>query len=147
MKPQESIAAAVAAVPPVVLLAITHLTVILTRPAPGTAGPEAAVSDPTASSPAVLDAPSTSQPRELTTPRTAGEPAHRAGRNVPDTSTSAPALERRDRAADLRGAGWSNKRIARELGVHPSTVGRWFARAHLPDTSTPEMTDGEEATR
>ena len=81
------------------------------------------------------------------TPRTAGEPAHRAGRNVPDTSTSAPALERRDRAADLRGAGWSNKRIARELGVHPSTVGRWFARAHLPDTSTPEMTDGEEATR
>ena len=108
---------------------------------------EAAVSDPTASSPAVLDAPSTSQPRELTTPRTAGEPAHRAGRNVPDTSTSAPALERRDRAADLRGAGWSNKRIARELGVHPSTVGRWFARAHLPDTSTPEMTDGEEATR
>ncbi len=25
--------------------------------------------------------------------------------------------------------------------------GRWFARAHLPDTSTPEMTDGEEATR
>jgi hypothetical protein len=141
------LAASVAAVPPVVLLAITHLTVILTRPAPGTAGPEAAVSDPTASSPAVLDAPSTSQPRELTTPRTAGEPAHRAGRNVPDTSTSAPALERRDRAADLRGAGWSNKRIARELGVHPSTVGRWFARAHLPDTSTPEMTDGEEATR
>ena len=141
------LAASVAAVPPVVLLAITHLTVILTRPAPGTDGPEAAVSDPTASSPAVLDAPSTSQPRELTTPRTAGEPAHRAGRNVPDTSTSAPALERRDRAADLRGAGWSNKRIARELGVHPSTVGRWFARAHLPDTSTPEMTDGEEATR
>ena len=107
----------------------------------------AAVSDPTASSPAVLDAPSTSQPRELTTPRTAGEPAHRAGRNVPDTSTSAPALERRDRAADLRGAGWSNKRIARELGVHPSTVGRWFTGAHLPDMRTPEMTDGEEATR
>ena len=56
-------------------------------------------------------------------------------------------VSQRVEAARLRGEGWSNKRIARELGVHPSTVGRWFARAHLPDTSTPEMTDGEEATR
>ncbi|PRY63307.1 Homeodomain-like domain-containing protein [Knoellia remsis] len=141
------LAASVAAVPPVVLLAITHLTVILTRPAPDTGGPEVAASDPTASSPAVLDAPSPSPPRELTAPHSAVEPAHRAGRNVPDTSTSAPALERRGRAADLRDAGWSNKRIARELGVHPSTVGRWFTAAHLPDMRTPETTDGEEATR
>ena len=28
----------------------------------------------------------------------------------------------------LRGRGWSNKAIARELGVHASTVGRWFPR-------------------
>jgi transposase len=27
--------------------------------------------------------------------------------------------------------GWSNKAIARHLGVHPSTVGRWFARPEL----------------
>ncbi|WP_176472457.1 DUF2637 domain-containing protein [Brevibacterium casei] len=141
------LAAAVAAVPPVVLLAITHLTVILTRPTPDTAGPDEVSPRLVASNHAVLGAPAPSQPRELIAPHTAGEPAHRAGRNVPDTSTSAPALERRTRAAELRDGGWSNKRIARELGVHPSTVGRWFTAAHLPDMSTPEMTDGEEATR
>ena len=54
----------------------------------------------------------------------------------------ASATERRSRAVELRDGGWSNKRIARELGVHPSTVGRWFAGAHLPDSN-----DGEEATR
>ena len=31
----------------------------------------------------------------------------------------------------LRDAGWSNKAIARELNVHPSTVGRWFANIPL----------------
>ncbi len=35
--------------------AITHLTVILTRPPPGATGYGAAVSGPTASSPAILD--------------------------------------------------------------------------------------------
>jgi transposase len=33
---------------------------------------------------------------------------------------------RRERAAGLRSEGWSNKQIAAELGVHPSTVGRWL---------------------
>lgn len=79
------LAASVAAVPPVVLLAITHLTVILTRPTPGTGGPDEAVGL-AASNRSVLDAPAPSQPRELTAPHTAGEPAHRAGRNVPDTA-------------------------------------------------------------
>ena len=137
------LAASVAAVPPMVLLAITHLTVILTRPAPGTTATATATAtdeaapDLGASNPTVLDAPPPSQPGELTTPHTAGEPAHRAGRNLPDTSTSAAALERKGRASELRDGGWSNKRIARELGVHPSTVGRWFTAAHLPDTRTP----------
>ena len=45
---------------------------------------------------------------------------------------------------ELREAGWSNKRIARELGVHPSTVGRWFAVAHLTDTNTAD--EREETT-
>ena len=40
----------------------------------------------------------------------------------------ASASERRAEAAQLREVeGWSNKRIAKHLGVHPSTVGRWFA--------------------
>jgi len=46
---------------------------------------------------------------------------------------------------ELREAGWSNKRIARELGVHPSTVGRWFAVAHLTDT-TDTAAEREETT-
>jgi hypothetical protein len=92
------LAACVAAVPPLVLLAITHLTVILTRPI-SAPGPEA-----------------DSEP----------EP-------VPDIEpavlTSLPVRPPdRELAARLRDeAGWSNKAIARHLGVHPSTVGRWFA--------------------
>lgn len=84
------LAASVAAVPPLVLLAITHLTVILTRPIP----PE---------------------PREA----------------VASDVTEAGASSGRDLAASLRAQGWSNKAIARHVGVHPSTVGRWFARPAL----------------
>lgn len=47
-------------------------------------------------------------------------------RGVPETA----GVGRRERAAGLRSEGWSNKQIAAELGVHPSTVGRWL-------TSTP----------
>ncbi|WP_156149129.1 helix-turn-helix domain-containing protein [Microbacterium oxydans] len=78
------LAAAVAAVPPVVLLAITHLTVLLIR-APETVGP----------------------------------------------SESVTSVSPQERAAAFRAEGWSNKRIARELDVHPSTVGRWFASAPI----------------
>jgi hypothetical protein len=35
-------------------------------------------------------------------------------------------LDRRAVAAGLREQGWSNKRIAKHFGVHPSTVGRWL---------------------
>ncbi|MGH8775879.1 MAG: helix-turn-helix domain-containing protein [Jiangellaceae bacterium] len=81
------LAACVAAVPPLVLLAITHLTVVLTRPlAPAS-------------------------------PERAGDPA----------AESAPGPGRREVAVLLRHEGWSNKAIARHVGVHPSTVGRWFA--------------------
>ena len=50
-----------------------------------------------------------------------------------------------NRARARVAAGWSNKRIARELGVHPSTVGRWFAVAHLSDT-TDAADEREETT-
>ncbi|WP_437584286.1 helix-turn-helix domain-containing protein [Paramicrobacterium sp. CJ85] len=42
----------------------------------------------------------------------------------------------------LREAGWSNKAIADELQVHPSTVGRWFT----PPVEEPETTTGMETT-
>ena len=101
------LAASVAAVPPVVLLAITHLTVILTR----TTDPATALADAAESMPALPS----------------GE--------TEVTRREDGVADRRALGWELREAGWSNKRIARELGVHPSTVGRWFAVAHLTDTT------------
>ena len=84
------LAAAVAAVPPLVLLAITHLTVLLIR------------------------VPERPEAARTTTTQT-----------MPQESAMA-----------LRTEGWSNKRIARELSVHPSTVGRWFANNPLEQEHT-----------
>lgn len=60
----------------------------------------------------------------------------------PDDSTPAQAppssdenaVDQRTEAEQLRLDGMSNRAIARHLGVHPSTVGRWLA----PIDSTPE---------
>ncbi|GAA1553439.1 DUF2637 domain-containing protein [Brevibacterium picturae] len=139
------LAAAVAAVPPVVLLAITHLTVILTRPLPAADEPEPAeqpveppVAVPAEPRRAALTAPNASTPSEPW-------PANESG---PRLRTVIARTGRQEQARELRGRGWSNKRIARELDVHPSTVGRWFASAHLPDNtehSNTEHMDAEEA--
>lgn len=111
------LAASVAAVPPLVLLAITHLTVILTRPIPAT---DLATT---------LDKPESAE--HSTDPPQPARPA-------PHAPASGTVSGRRERASELRGLGWSNKRIARELGVHPSTVGRWFTAAHLVDNENVE---------
>jgi hypothetical protein len=170
------LAAAIAAVPPVVLLAITHLTVILTRatspepqtviwqtvtqqhdeptPVPGagieSGRPLAALPRTDSITPIGAD----DEPPTAPAPDPAPiEKAH----EVPETDPSAPpdcteektgadvsasgmaGVARRARAAGLRGQGWSNKQIAAELGVHPSTVGRWLTstptRSPEPDTS------------
>ncbi|MEV8265821.1 DUF2637 domain-containing protein [Microbacterium sp. NPDC077057] len=95
------LAASVAAVPPLVLLAITHLTVVLTRarqPVP----PIPAAPEPMPH----FDAESAEPPE--------------------------PAASGRELAAVLREEGWSNKRIARHVGVHPSTVGRWLGARTSP---------------
>ncbi|WP_457852547.1 DUF2637 domain-containing protein [Rathayibacter soli] len=89
------LAACVAAVPPLVLLAITHLTVVLTRPA--------------------ISGVATTADGSI---REAERPA--GARQV---------------AVRLHGQGHSNKAIARQLGVHPSTVGRWFAALPAPETA------------
>lgn len=111
------LAALVAAVPPVVLLASTHLTVVLirtttdSRPAAGAAEIRESVT---------LEVTPTEPP--------AVELSHELARLVP-----VEVADRRVRAAELRESGWSNKKIARTLDVHPSTVGRWFADAHQSD--------------
>ena len=93
------LAASVAAVPPLVLLAITHLTVVLTQRFR-------------------LHVSSTAEtPRDLST-----EVAPiRSLVEVPEKGA------RRSVAALMRQRGMSNKEIASATGVHPSTVGRWFA--------------------
>ncbi|EYT56773.1 excisionase [Leucobacter sp. UCD-THU] len=130
------LAASVAAVPPVVLLSITHLTVILTRhhnTAP--ANPEetfttaeegaalpvsSAVVSATFPLPSIIDA----RPAVAEAPR-----AVPGGRGV---------------AEALRAEGWSNKKIARHLGVHASTVGRWFVPdQHTVAGQTPEPAEDD----
>ena len=102
------LAAAVAAIPPLVLLSITHLTVILTRPVPEPAT-DAVTMD--AAVVAIQD-----------------EAVSAEARLVPEVELPVvPVGERRAEALQLREVeGWSNKQIARHFGVHPSTVGRWF---------------------
>ena len=133
------LAASVAAVPPVVLLAITHLTVILTRtpnPDPEPSGrAQVAVLATASADPA---------PDELE-----AVPASLGVAELASAPAEAESLDPADRRAlgwELREAGWSNKRIARELGVHPSTVGRWFTPAHLPTDITETADEREETT-
>jgi hypothetical protein len=104
------LAACVAAVPPLVLLASTHLTVVLVR---------SQRTDPLAS--------------------------EQAAGTVRDADEADPVPEpagRRVVAARLREEGWTNKKIARHLGVAPSTVGRWFPKP----AAEPDAPDGQEET-
>lgn len=99
-----SVAMLVAATPPLVLVASTHLTVQLLR---------ASARPATAASP----------PPEATPPtRTTARARTRA---------VLPGAGSRERALTLRASGRSNRAIARELSVHPSTVGRWFTAPAL----------------
>lgn len=90
------LAACVAAVPPLVLLASTHLTVVLVR-------------------------------AHRTDPLVAEQVEDRESA-VDETGMAPERVGRRAVAARLREEGWSNKKIARHLGVAPSTVGRWFPK-------------------
>lgn len=145
------LAAAVAAVPPIVLLAITHLTVVLTHTTADVTAAEQAAPEPTIEPaadavPPVLDVPDEPAPtrRLEPEPESVPDPEHQSAAPEPaGISVSA----RRVRAAGLRKDGWSNKKIARAMGVHPSTVGRWFAGAYQPDeehgdTSPEPVTEG-----
>lgn len=104
------LAASVAAVPPIVLLASTHLTVVLTQ--------------------------------RFRTTRSSTEPAGRTpSTDVVDLRehVDVPGKgARRDMAALMRQRGMSNKEIASVTGVHPSTVGRWFAGT----LDTPDLQKG-----
>lgn len=104
------LAASVAAVPPLVLLAITHLTVVLTQR---------------------FRMPHSSTAPAARTPSTEVVQLH-PHPDVPEKGA------RRDIAALMRQRGMSNKEIASATGVHPSTVGRWFAGT----LGTPDLQKG-----
>lgn len=119
------LAASVAAVPPLVLLAITHLTVILTRPA-------AAEQDAVA-------VPSLAERPEREPSGVQESTAESRGLVSVQKDASGMPSTRRAVAEEFREVqGWSNKQIARHLGVHPSTVGRWFTSPALTSTETTE---------
>lgn len=130
------LAASVAAVPPVVLLAITHLTVILVR----TVDAELPAGRPVLSAGGMLS-PEPLSGQHPVSPDSVPVVSIPPRPLVGVTGLALGSLDgeeqrnRRSQAKEWRDAGWSNKRIARELGVHPSTVGRWFATAHLPYTA------------
>jgi lambda repressor-like predicted transcriptional regulator len=101
------LAAAVAAIPPLVLLAITHLTSLLTRHATTSTAPVA------------------------TAPRSVAPAAIEALEAIKKAIAQSPRRDGPEGAVALRASGWSNRAIAEHLGVHPSTVGRWL-RNHVP---------------
>ena len=106
------LAALVAAVPPVVLVAITHLTVELTR------RPTPAAAIPAGTRPAV-------------TSRRPAPPAEAGG------AGGEREHGRAGEAVHLReGTSMTNREIAARLGVHPSTVGRWLKHKPPPLTAT-----------
>jgi hypothetical protein len=111
-----SIRVAISAVPPLVLLASTHLAAMLIRRARRV--PSLVVGPPTGSEILRLsDPPADETPVESAT---------------------------RDDAMRLKGLDWSNRRIAKALGVHPTTIGRWLnadAGSEAPvETGTYEKT-------
>jgi hypothetical protein len=120
------IAALVASVPPLVLLATTHLTVELTR----NTAPAPTIRE---SAPPLLVADKT------TTVATSTDPDRSEQNAVPEppetTAVARPVATRREndrqgdartRALALDAEGVSKRQIAAQLGVHPTTVGRWL---------------------
>jgi hypothetical protein len=138
------LAAAVAAVPPLVLLASTHLTVVLIRSTRTTATPP----QTEAPLPALLaagttpESPSPATEPDDPSPLREDEEAEASAPVTPASNEPAPlGSGRRARAARLRAEGWSNKQIARELDVHPSTVGRWLPRPPEPEAEGAESSE------
>ena len=147
-----ALAASVASVPPVVLLAITHLTVLLNRHRAqqrvrATAPEESSSIEPAAVVSVPPAQPALTLPAPVPAPQATGpilpplrpEPAEPAPvlpppNSKPKRTAPASGTANRAQAEALRAEGMSNKKIAKALGVHPSTVGRWLPQ---PESSDP----------
>lgn len=109
------VAALVASVPPVVLLAMTHLTVELTRNTTPTAT-GAATDHPDEGS---------SEPPAEPVPAEHGLDSSGAAATRRRVSGSANRQQAQQRALEMYAEDVSMRQIAAELGVHPTTVSRW----------------------
>lgn len=150
------LAASVASIAPVVHIACTHLTAVLIRHYRRiNSTTELAAVKTTEEAPeppiSVLAMPAADSEQTLADsnlPARSDEDAETRSTDhleddlhgAPDSGAVVPGKkERRVVAAGLSAAGWSNKKIARSLGVWPSTVGRWLAPPAEPAYSeTPE---------
>ncbi len=128
------VAALVASVPPLVLVAMTHLTVELIR----NASPRPARSTEPHPAPVLVPAlpAATSRSAQLTTGRTrtlsAGD-NDRQGASDPAVSGREARERRRAEAARMAAEKVPLRQIARHFGVHPTTVSRWL---DAPEKST-----------
>ncbi|MBC9943173.1 DUF2637 domain-containing protein [Leucobacter sp. cx-328] len=113
------LAGSVASVPPIVLVASTHLTAILIRHS-RTVLQVAAHHESVAAEAAQADA----QLRAVETHQPAPDPEI----DVEAPLAEVNAEERRTVASTLRGLGLNNSQIARLFGVDRSTVGRWLLK-------------------
>ena len=133
------VAAVVASVPPLVLLAMTHLTVELTRnTTPVQPAHHVAVSR-TVSRTADSNEHSSSAPAELpeaTVPRSAEAADVTKAENPPQPGGDGR-QNARVRALELHAEGIPKRRIAAVLGVHPTTVGRWVNAPELRQDGAP----------
>jgi hypothetical protein len=129
------LAAAVSAVPPIVLLAITHLTVVLTRPdkQQHTADQEPPEVIPAAQLPRPMPAPEpvpdAAASVEAPAPREPGA-KHPAG---PDKTRE----WKQARAIEMYRQGETTRTIAAELGAGKATVNRWLAPYRQPTPTRP----------
>ncbi|WP_426168186.1 DUF2637 domain-containing protein [Microbacterium sp. DWRC1-3] len=126
------IAALVASVPPLVLLAMTHLTVELTRntaPSPTIQKPSIRPLVPTESTVAMTETLDRSEQDAIPKPQeiTVAAPPELSVTEQPSRSRggSGQQGDARARALALSAEGVSKRQIAAQLGVHPTTVGRW----------------------
>ena len=137
------LAGLVASVPPIVLLAVTHLTVELSR---------YHRRSPTTPTSTPLSTPGTTAakhiPKEVHSAGAASDHSESdAGERVSVPADSPPSGTRdaeiasadvREQVVALHREGLSNRRIAEQVGVHPSTIGRWLKSTspHAHDNTT-----------
>lgn len=118
------IAALVASVPPLVLLAMTHLTVELTRNTTPTTTREPSIGPRVAENPAAV-APTDDPHRSVQRAVPESSETNTVPRAAAARGGGGRQREVRARALVLDAEGVSKRQIAAQLGVHPTTVGRW----------------------